>query len=432
MNKQKIIFQILPWTLVILAIAGATVFGLTKIRKHPQVTTTASVSVNPYAAMTGETYQIIQKNYWNKISDDDLATLFLLATKKVASTSAVSLSLKNESGVEKMIADLSRTKTTSENNALIPLINNVVLNNLAPFGRSALYTQTLTKNLQNEVNNINPSDNLYAFLGVDKTASVDEINKISQQKTAQLEKEHTPEAKQELQKITRAQSALGSLTNKQRYDQTGAEPSVTAKLIAPDILYVPLTRFSPTMVQDFQQILKDNAKSAAHILVIDVRGNIGGDIDLMPQLAGAFIGPGKEAYSLYHQGMPEPMQSVQNSIPELSQYGKIILLTDGQTQSSAELLASVLKKAHAATIIGTKTRGWGTIESVFDLKNQIDPTMHYSVFLVHTLTLGDNDQPIEGSGVAPDINTAAPNWEKDVSGLLKNPSLTAALKKLFQ
>jgi len=73
--------------------------------------------------------------------------------------------------------------------------------------------------------------NLYAVLGVDKTANQTQIDSTYQQRSADLKKQNTPEAKQQLAQIDRAYQALGSADKRQTYDQTGKEPAVTYKPI---------------------------------------------------------------------------------------------------------------------------------------------------------------------------------------------------------
>jgi len=63
--------------------------------------------------------------------------------------------------------------------------------------------------------------------------------------------------------------------------------------------------------------------------------------------------------------------------------------------------------------MGEKTAGWGTVERVFPIKQQIDPAVTYSLFLVHHITLRDDNQPIQGNGVEPVIALADPQWKNN-------------------
>jgi len=118
-------------------------------------------------------------------------------------------------------------------------------------------------------------------------------------------------------------------------------------------------------------------------------------------------------------------------LASLTRYKKVIILIDNQTQSSAEVMAAALKKYNAGVLFGTATRGWGTVERAFPIENQIDENESYSVFLVHSLTLRDDGQPIEGKGVDPTININDSNWSDQLLAYYNFPNLIKAIKSLY-
>jgi ribosomal protein S1 len=119
-----------------------------------------------YVAFALEVYGTIQENYWDKITDADLSNLFLLASQKVASTTTLTLTSANKEGVEKLILSATQGKTQEEKKDFVTNVADVVLANLKPFGRSRLYTQKEETILQNEVNNVDTSKNMYEVLEV--------------------------------------------------------------------------------------------------------------------------------------------------------------------------------------------------------------------------------------------------------------------------
>jgi C-terminal processing protease CtpA/Prc len=95
-------------------------------------------------------------------------------------------------------------------------------------------------------------------------------------------------------------------------------------------------------------------------------------------------------------------------------------------------MAGTLKKFNVGILVGSPTRGWGTIERVFPLKTVLDPKQSFSAFLVHTLTLADDNQPIEGRGVIPQINISNKNWQTELNAYYNDPGLAAEIKSLFK
>ena len=107
-----------------------------------------------------------------------------------------------------------------------------------------------------------------------------------------------------------------------------------------------------------------------------------------------------------------------------------MILIDNNTQSTAELMAATLKKYNVGILLGEKTRGWGTIERVFELKNQLSDGEKYSLFLVHHLTLRDDGQPIEGNGVEPHIYLSNSTWKQELLAYFNYPPLISAIQSL--
>ncbi len=436
--KSKI--NLIPWILLaIIILAAGSFFGYKfyQTKKLAETQTkqvaTAPQQKNPYSTFAGEVYSIIQTNYWNKISDADLSNLYLLATQKVASSTTLSLTSKDKAGIENLIADQTKNLAPDKQKEFVANVCDVVLANLQPFGRSRLYTQQLETALSNEVNNIDTSNNMYSVLGVKNNATPETISKTYQTEAQKLANDKSSAAKEKLALVNRAYEALKTPTTRQIYDQTGEEPSVTYKLLTPDIFYIKISRFSPTLIAQFQAAAKtvDNQPQSLHTLVLDLRGNIGGAIDQLPDFLGPFIGQGQFAFQYFHQGEYTPYKTTTGYINELVRYKRVVILVDNQTQSSAEVMAGTLKKYNVGVLVGQPTKGWGSIERVFPIQTALDSKQTYSAFLVHTLTLGDDNQPIEGKGILPAVNIADKNWEKQLAEYYNDPSLISSVKQLF-
>jgi C-terminal processing protease CtpA/Prc len=57
----------------------------------------------------------------------------------------------------------------------------------------------------------------------------------------------------------------------------------------------------------------------------------------------------------------------------------------------------------------------------------IDPNETYALFLVHSITLDENNNPIEGRGVVPDISVSSPTFKEEVTSTIRNKSLRNAV-----
>lgn len=422
---------VLLFCFIFLAGAGSTYFYLQKKGADRGLPT---ATPDPYRMFLGEVYDTIKENYWEKLDDTVLTNTFKLAHDRVTNTQP-KLGAKNKEGVLSLLDQSLRGRSSAQKKEVVAQIAQLVLGSLAPAGRNGLYTQKDEANLKNLVQNVNPEKNLYQDLGVGKDAPPETIKDEYEKKVAQLSplQESSPEAKKKLEQVQYAYQVLADQDKKSRYDSAGAEPTVFSKIIRPSILHLYLKRFSPTTFDEFQKALNQKESTGdLDTLILDLRSNIGGAIDLLPYFLGPFIGQNQYAYEFLHQGEPTPYKTQTGWLPALTRYKKVVVLVDSQSQSTAELMASVLKKYNVGVLIGEKTKGWGTIEKVFELKNQIDPAEKYSVFLVHTLTLREDNQPIEGQGVEPTVKISDANWETQLLGYFNDPELNAAVKEIWQ
>ncbi len=305
----------------------------------------------------------------------------------------------------------------------------VALYNLPPAGRSGLLSSGQVTDLRNEEKNINPAANLYQDLGVPEGASTDEVNKAFEAKKAALSASTSPQAKAALEQAAYAHQVLADAATKARYDQTKVEPTVFGRVLGGGTLYFYLDKISPTTLEEFgTAILNASSTPGLDSMIIDLRGNIGGSLDTVPYFLGLFLGANQYAFDLFHQDDYQAQRTAIGALSELKRYREIAVMTDGMTQSSAEVITAALKRFRLAHIVGSSTRGWGTVENTFPLKTSIGAET-YSILLVHSITLRDDNQPIEGRGVDPDVNTSNSQWKKELNTYFRSRSLIDALSQ---
>lgn len=394
----------------------------------------SSIERDVHLAFLSEVYDTIQKNYWDKISDEQLISLFKLSTEKLTGQPQT-FKAKTKVDLLKSLAKVVETQETKEEKKeLVTKLADIVLANLSPFGRSRLYTKKEEKALSDNVKNISGIDQ-YQVLGIEKEASKEKIESAFQEKKAELEakKDTSAEAKEEYQKLEQAYKILSDKESRKIYDVSGVEPTIDYKLLRPEIFYLHIKKFSPTTFDELKRVTeKVNDQEKLDTLILDLRDNIGGAIDGMPYFLGPFIGFDQYAYQFFHQGEKEDFKTKTGWLTSLVRYKKVVILINEGTQSSAELMASTLKKYNVGVLVGVKTKGWGTVERVFDLEKQIDPSEKYSVFLVHSLVLRDDGQPIEGNGVEPVVNINDQDWEKQLYAYFHYQELINTIKEIIK
>jgi len=381
---------------------------------------------NKQIAFLDEVYTIVKDNYWQRPEEQNLDELMMLGIEKLTGRPA-NIDEPDKNKVFDLATDiLSKIEQTDKKNQFAASLADIVLANLKPQGRSRLYTQKQEKDLRNRVNRVDPETDHYDTLQVDKQASKTEIDQ------AYKEKEQQVKTDTEKQALKQAYQTLSDEKNRQRYDQSGINPTLVWEIHPPDILYVHLTKFSPTTVEDLQNVMKqaEQKNDQLNTLIFDLQDNVGGAIDYLPVFLGPFIGRDQYAYAFYHQGGNKEFKTKTGWMAEMVRYKKVVILINGQTQSSAEVVAATLKKYNVGVLAGTTTKGWGTVEKVFPLKNQLSSEEKHSVFLVHSLTLADNNQFIEENGISPLINVDGSDWQSQLNAYFNYPRLTELVKQL--
>ncbi len=383
-----------------------------------------------YVRFGMEAYDIIAKNYWQKAPDADLAALFQLSLQKVLNSAELpALESKDRAGTARMFAAAFNATSSPEAKKQMALnIALVALYNLQPVGRSGLLSAAQETQLRQEVSNIKPANDLYKDLGVAAGVPVAEVQKAYEEKKVALKNDTSAEAKAELAKAEYAQKVLTDEGNKARYDTAKIEPTVFGRVLG-KTLYFNMTQVSPTSLQEFGQAVERESKtSGLDSLIIDMRGNIGGALDFVQAFVGLFVGQNQYAFDLFHQGEYQVQRTTAPQFGQLSRFKDVAILTDHMTQSTAEVTAAVFKKFHLAKVVGVTTRGWGTVENTFPIAAAIDPANKYSILLVHSITLREDNQPIETRGVEPDIDTSKPNWQSKLNAAFESASIISVLK----
>ena len=380
-----------------------------------------------------EAYDTILKNFWKQGSESDVATMYQAAMQKALNSGLIGLASSTRAGTADMLErGFSQATSSAAKKALALQTLNLVLYNLPPTGRDELLSSGQQTQLKNTVENVNPAQDLYKTVGVAHDATPQQLDLAYKTKTKELAGTTSPEGKAKLTEVSYAHKVLTSQTQKTQYDKNLVEPTVFARPLQSHVLYVYISKIAPTTITELIEAIDAASTSIDRTdLIIDMRGNIGGDLSFAQNAMSLFVGPNAYAYDLFHQGVYEAERTPNfGPLPSLAKYTQIAVLTDGMTQSTAEITASALKKYHLAHVVGTRSRGWGSVEHEFILQTTLEPHEQYALLLVVSLTLGDRQQPIEQNGVSPDIDTNVTGWQNNLFHYFSSPSLIDALKNV--
>ena len=142
--------------------------------------------------------------------------------------------------------------------------------------------------------------------------------------------------------------------------------SVTSQIFEKDdkrIGYIKITNFASNTFNQFQTALNELEENDIESLIIDVRDNLGGQLEVATQIASLFLTKDKVVYQLNTNGIIQPIYSTGPG----SFQKPITVLINGATASASEVLAIALQESADATVIGTTSYGKGTIQESYKL-----------------------------------------------------------------
>jgi carboxyl-terminal processing protease len=174
--------------------------------------------------------------------------------------------------------------------------------------------------------------------------------------------------------------------------------SVRGKLLEPGYAYVRISQFQADtgaqLHKRIDRLLKDN-NGALRGLVLDLRSNPGGLLTSAVEVSDIFLDSGtivttkgrlKEADLGFHASPGDAITGA-----------PLVVLVDNGTASAAEIVAGALKDNHRALLMGRRTFGKGSVQTVLPLDAD------HAVKLTTARYYTPSGASIQAAGIQPDI-----------------------------
>jgi carboxyl-terminal processing protease len=181
-----------------------------------------------------------------------------------------------------------------------------------------------------------------------------------------------------------------------------ARNSVTARLLEPGYGYIRISQFQVQTPSAFTHALTDLAHESAgplQGLVLDLRNNPGGILQASVAVADALLPDGLIVYTEGRQ--QSGRLTFRAGRNDLLEGAPIVVLINGASASAAEVVAGALQDHGRATVIGTRSYGKGSVQSVVPL------TEGEALKLTTAYYFTPNGRSIHHEGIDPDIERAA-------------------------
>lgn len=168
---------------------------------------------------------------------------------------------------------------------------------------------------------------------------------------------------------------------------------------------ITFTTFTETSANELKKTVKKLRKEGATRFVLDLRGNPGGVLDQALAIDSMFLKDGQTIVQVKpRQGKSE----VYKAGPEYDNGFKIkeptVVLIDGNSASASEITAAALNESAGVKLIGTKSYGKGTVQTVADMGNGSELKMTIAKWLT------PDGKWIHHKGLQPTIKADFPSY----------------------
>ena len=157
--------------------------------------------------------------------------------------------------------------------------------------------------------------------------------------------------------------------------------------------YIKLDEFSSHAAEQMEKAIQELSDRDVSGFVLDLRGNPGGLLFSSVEIARMWLEKGAIVSTIDRKGGNQKFAANGRALTDLP----LVVLVNGYSASASEILAGALKENKRATIVGTRTYGKGTVQSVHSLSDGSGLAVTIARYYPPSGT------DINRKGIAPDI-----------------------------
>ena len=175
------------------------------------------------------------------------------------------------------------------------------------------------------------------------------------------------------------------------------ESVAEARIVEPisGVGYIQLTGFQKSSTEELDRAISRLKRQGMRYLVLDLRGNPGGLLNVSVDIADRFVDQGVIVST---RGRAPGQTQVYRARPDKPYEMPMAILIDRDSASASEILAGALQELGRAVVIGSRSYGKGSVQSIFELRSA--PA---GLKLTTAKFYSPNNRAYSEQGVTPDI-----------------------------
>lgn len=173
-------------------------------------------------------------------------------------------------------------------------------------------------------------------------------------------------------------------------------PNVKSEIKSGDVGYIRLYQFNEKSTGDIANEIAELEKKGAKSFVLDLRDNPGGLLDQAVGVSSLFVEDGVIVSVEERKREPVEYRATGNVVTDRP----VVVLVNENSASASEIVAGALQDYGRATLIGVKTFGKGSVQTIHE--TSFGGAVKYTT--AHYLT--PKKRAIDGKGLEPDIKVA--------------------------
>ncbi len=178
-----------------------------------------------------------------------------------------------------------------------------------------------------------------------------------------------------------------------------------SQMLLNEVGYIRLNSFSDTTSKDLEKYINELLTQGMKTLVLDLRWNSGGLLSASKEVCELFLP--KDSLVTYTRGRAredgspnkDDMLLRTEKNPILPQDLPIVILVNEETASAAEIVTGALQYYQRAIVLGEKTFGKGSVQTIIPLQRPPDSGLRLTTALYYTPA----DVTIDHQGILPDV-----------------------------